>query len=72
MPSLLSHKQFALVEQADGSFAVRISSPGGLPLLRGRFATRADAEGWMFAERMRQDAQLIGTEMLKGGAQDVA
>ena len=72
MPNLLSHKQFELVEQADGSFSVRVSSPGELPVLAGRFATRADAEGWMFAERMRQDAALIGTSILKGGMQDVA
>lgn len=71
MPGLLPHKLFALVEQADGSFAVRVSSPGELPVLSGRFATQADAEGWIFAERMRQDAALIGTRILKGGAQDV-
>lgn len=72
MPNLLSQKQFELVEQADGSFAVRVSSPGELPMLSGHFTTRADAEGWMFAERMRHDAALIGTSILKGGTQDVA
>jgi hypothetical protein len=72
MPNLLAHKIFELVEQADGGFIVRVSAPGELPAVAGRFTTRADAEGWIFAERMRQDAALIGTGMLKPGSQDVA
>jgi len=48
MPTEFSHADYEIVELETGGWGVSVSKAGGIPHLETGFATREEAEEWMY------------------------